>query len=63
MEYTINKTVTIIMTNDWTERIPIVLRGEGIPPRAKITYYYDEIRNETIITATYKEIKSLEDLI
>lgn len=61
MEYTITKTDTIIMENDWTERIPIVLKGEGIPPRAKISYYYDKSRNETVITAMYKDIKNIEE--
>lgn len=59
MNYTITITKTIKMENNWTNRVSIVLKDEGIPPRAEIKCHYNELRNETVICATYKEIRNL----
>lgn len=45
----------IIMENDWTDRIHIVLEMEKIPAGADVSYFYNDTQNETVIIAKYEK--------
>ena len=51
----------MVLENDWTDRIPTVLEIEKIPARADVSYFYNDVLNETVVIAKYeKEVNYYE---
>ena len=51
----------MVLENDWTDRIPTVLEIEKIPARADVSYFYNDVLNETVVITKYeKEVNYYE---